>query len=290
MISSRLEVIYDSYGLSMRSYEKVKGSYSNKNYRIKLQDGRIVYLKEIESISSSQRQTQLRIISSLEAKGVPTIRPVKDKKGEVFSDYRDRTFFVSEAIDGRHVSDNSSLSTVRAVGSALARFHNALKGLTILDNTAQFLNTNVANYFSDADFSKMPNTKRLESFIAGLNLTNTQQGVIHADVHRNNVLFNTDNAYLLDLERCQNGSYILDIARAVTDLSVTKGHVNVAKLQSFMSGYQDYRVIPTAELSLLPQTMGYAALVVAHWAYDNDYDDLGGHFMQVGDQIIRMAS
>jgi Ser/Thr protein kinase RdoA (MazF antagonist) len=82
-------------------------------------------------------------------------------------------------------------------------------------------------------------------------------GIIHRDLHLNNLLFHDGQAYAIDFEVCGWGYYLFDVA---VTLSSLEGHG--APLQAaFLEGYQRERPLPESHFSRYLETFMVMRLV-----------------------------
>lgn len=85
-------------------------------------------------------------------------------------------------------------------------------------------------------------------------------GLIHADLHLENVLFAGSEARPIDFDDCGFGYWIYDIAVALWELRLEKEWQ--ALLQAFLDGYARHRPVPDAQLPYLePFMAGREAMI-----------------------------
>jgi Ser/Thr protein kinase RdoA (MazF antagonist) len=75
-------------------------------------------------------------------------------------------------------------------------------------------------------------------------------GIIHRDLHLNNLLFNEGKAYAIDFEVCGWGYYLFDMA---VTLSSLEGHGTPLQA-AFLEGYQRERPLPESHVSKYLET------------------------------------
>ena len=87
------------------------------------------------------------------------------------------------------------------------------------------------------------------------------QGIIHADLFKDNVLFDQGKVSgILDFYNACNDYFLFDIAVTCNDWCVKNKSVNQQKLNALLSGYQEVRMLTESEKKHLPVFLRLAAL------------------------------
>nr|WP_305909531.1 phosphotransferase [Methylomarinum sp. Ch1-1]MDP4522450.1 phosphotransferase [Methylomarinum sp. Ch1-1] len=99
------------------------------------------------------------------------------------------------------------------------------------------------------------------AFQRGYEEVELPNGVIHADLFRDNVLFEHGRVSgILDFYACCNDFLLLDIAIAINDWCRRQSVINKQKMTGLLQGYQSIRPLESLERQLLPVFLRRAAL------------------------------
>ena len=170
-----------------------------------------------------------------------------------------------------------TLNQCQSVASALARFHSHSSVLIFsksnprniewIQKTARLVSSHLSE--QDSVLLKDELNYQLQHTLEHLS-----QGIIHADLFKDNVLFSGNNLTgMLDFYAACNDCYLLDIAITLNDWCVDDQGVYNRKHQDvFLQAYQQQRVINYAEQKYLPVLLRRASLRfwlsrLEHWIY-----------------------
>ena len=90
---------------------------------------------------------------------------------------------------------------------------------------------------------------------------NLAQGIIHADLFIDNILFDGDKVSgMIDLYYACTDKYIYDIAIALNDWCIDDmGEIDIGKMKTFINGYDSLRKLEGDEVKALPTHLRLAA-------------------------------
>jgi homoserine kinase type II len=96
----------------------------------------------------------------------------------------------------------------------------------------------------------------------GANLEALPRGAIHADLFRDNALFDSDAlGGILDFDYACHDSFVLDIAVLLNDWCIHENHQLVAdRVNAILAAYQQLRPLESAEIEALPLMLRLGAL------------------------------
>jgi homoserine kinase type II len=252
------------YGLGgLVHYEGIADGVENSNFRIETARGRYV-LTLLERFELSDLPYVLGLLEHLYARGIPCPRPLPDGRGGLHGVLADRTAVLTEYLPGAHV-DAPDRSHCEAVGAALARLH-----VAGADFAARRTNPRGPRWWRRAaeqlqDRLTYDSLRVLDeelAFLARFDLARLPHGVIHADLFRDNVLFEHDTVSgLLDFYYACDDLYLFDLAITVNDwCSEPDGELDRYRMRALIRAYDAIRPLEQDEHAALPVMLRAAAL------------------------------
>ena len=215
-----LETFLADYDVgALRSFSGITAGIENTNYFVTTTAGDYV-LTLFEFTPATELPFFLELMAHLAEHGVPSAHPLADRAGRFLRELKGRPAALVMRLPGASVT-RPEIEHCRAIGRAMARMH-----LASLDFPAQRANDRgpdwradvarvVAPHLDDEDrrLLKASIEEFSEDGFAGL-----PSGVIHADLFRDNALF---EAYrltgLIDFYYAHSGAFVYDLAVAVAD-------------------------------------------------------------------------
>ena len=209
------------------------------------------------------------LMSHLAAHGIPCPKPITDKAGGGLHMLNGKPAALISCLNGRDI-ESPNITQCAAVGSVLAKMHlvgqsfeaefphhdsHNQRGMGWRLQTAAQVMSNL----SDAD--KLLLEKTL-AFQAELNTAQLPMGVIHADLFRDNVLFDGNEiGGLIDFYYACHDVLAYDLAIAVNDWCVkADGSFDAPRLDAMFNAYQAVRPFTPAEHSAWSAMLRIAAL------------------------------
>jgi len=225
------------------------------------------------------------LMSHLAAHGIPCPKPIADKAGASLHMLNGKPAALISCLNGRDVETPNVLQCA-AVGAVLAKMHIAgqsfeaefpqhnshnQRGMDWRVKTA----AQVLPHLATADQQLLKETL---AFQAEFDTTQLPMGVIHADLFRDNVLFDGNEiGGLIDFYYACHDVLAYDLAIAVNDWCVNAdGSLDVARLEAMLNAYQAVRPFTSAEHAAWPALLRIAAL--RFWLsrlYDQVYPQAG---------------
>ncbi len=254
----------------------IEAGIENTNYFVTSErDGQTLkhVLTVFERLSFEQLPYYLHLMKHLAGRGVPVPDPAPNDEGEILLSVQGKPAAVVNKLAGR--SDLSpSLAHCEAVGATLARMHLAghdfamsqpnLRGLSWWNETVPvvlpFLTPEHAQLIR-AELAYQNHVAASPAFAA------MPRGAVHADLFRDNVLFEGDAlSGFFDFYFAGDDSFLFDIAVCLNDWCVQHsadaddGTHDEASASAFLSAYQAVRPLSAAERSLLGAMLRAGAL------------------------------
>ena len=245
------------------SFEGISAGITNTNYFVVTTQAKYV-LTIFEENTANELPYFIDLMTHLALNKIPCPAPIKNKLGVALSELQAKPALLVSCLQGRDIEAPAVIQCA-AVGQALAKMH--IAGLTF---EANMRNQRGADWRLATAEKVMPvltendqNLLKAElMFIADLDLSLLPQGVIHADLFRDNVLMDKDKVGgIIDLYYACTDVLAYDVAIAVNDWCVLEdGQFDEARLSAFLSAYKLIRPFNDAENKHWKNLLRIAAL------------------------------
>jgi Ser/Thr protein kinase RdoA (MazF antagonist) len=237
--------ILEQYGLNGASFEPL-GDTENTNHRVTTSGGERFLLRQhrAESRSLAMLESEMLLLNHLHRSGLEVQRPVPLPAGHfIFSNEAGR-FSLLSWIDGE-VLETINQTQAEAVGILMARFHEFARdfkspsGFERLQYDSQFLEKTLLELrgiewlHDDLPLFERAMARARQAF----NEPNIPWGLIHADLHPGNMVWQGAKVSIIDFDRSGFGPVIYDIA-------TTFGYLEDAERTAFLSGYETVSLLP----------------------------------------------
>ena len=252
----------------LQSIKGAAGGIENTNYFVDTDQGQFV-LTLFERLTFEQLPFYLHFMKHLATHGIPVPDPVADARGNILHRVKGKPAAVVNKLRG-----HSQLAPTQAhcagVGDMLARMHLAgldyprqqpnLRGLSWCNDTVPL----VLPHLTPAQRSLILGELAYQHHIAeSAAYRSLPRGVIHADLFRDNVMF--ENGRLtgfFDFYFAGCDTFLFDIGICLNDwcIDLESGSLNAAGADAFMAAYQRVRPLTAQERTLLPAQQRAGAL------------------------------
>ena len=248
--------------------ESCRGGIENTNYFADTTDGAWV-LTLFERLTEAELPFYLHLMKHLAGHHIPVPDPQADASGAILHTLKGKPAAVVNRLPGQHhlAPDNAHAASV---GTILARMHVAgadfglhqpnLRGLVWLAETipivVPFLDAERAALITD----ELAFQQQVAASAAHAALP---RGVIHADLFRDNVMFEGDTLTgLFDFYFAGIDTFLFDISVCLNDwcIDLESGRLIDERASAFVAAYDAVRPLETTELRLMPALMRAAAL------------------------------
>jgi homoserine kinase type II len=244
------------------------GGIENTNYFVDAESGHYV-LTLFERLSFGQLPFYLRLMKHLALHGIPVPDPATDAAGDVVHRLKNKPAAVVNRLRG-HSELAPTPAHCSKVGAMLARMHRAgadfglnqpnLRGLAWWNETAPI----VLPYLDPGQRSLLRGELAFQNHIAASSVfRGLPQGPIHADLFRDNVMFeNGELTGFFDFYFAGCDSLLFDISVCLNDwcVDLETGEPAKDRANAFLSAYQQVRTLNAQERRLLPAMLRAAAL------------------------------
>ena len=253
---------------------------TNTNYFVTTSTGRYV-LTLFEEHTAEELPYYLDLMTHLADHGVPCPHPVANLSGNTLGALSGKPAALVTCLTGRDLAAPDTKHCAE-VGRVLAEMHLAGQsfqgqGRNTRDAAWRNETANKVRPMLSSEEKQLLNTTL--TFQANFNMQDLPQGLIHADLFRDNVLIDGDKVGgLIDFYYACHDALLYDVAIAVNDwCTLSDGDLDTTRAQSMLQAYHHVRPFNEAENSAWAGMLQIAAL--RFWLSRlNDY-----HFPQEGE-------
>jgi homoserine kinase type II len=209
------------------------------------------------------------LMSHLATHGVPCPRPIADRAGVSLHMLNGKPAALVSCLNGRDI-EAPSTAQCAAVGSVLAQMHLAGQSFEVQFPQHQSHNQRGEDWRINTAAQVLPHLPVEDQcllqetlvFQATFDTAHLPMGVIHADLFRDNVLFDGDKVGgFIDFYYACHGVLAYDLAIAVNDWCVqADGSFDASRLDAMLEAYQHVRPLSEAELLAWEGLLRIAAL------------------------------
>jgi len=250
----------------------IQGGIENTNYFLTSSEGEYV-LTLFERLSHAQLPFYLYLMKHLAQGGIPVPDPVSNHEGDILLTVEGKPAAVVNRLRGKSELNPSPVHCA-AVGDMLARMHIAgrdynrhqlnLRGLSWWNETVPV----VLPHLNKAQTALIQTELAYQNHIAGSSAyTALPRGPIHADLFRDNVMFEGDAQSpvlggFFDFYFAGVDTWLFDVAVCLNDWCIhhVDGSHDATKAQAFIAAYQAVRAFTPAERQLLNPMLRAGAL------------------------------
>lgn len=261
-----MEQFLQHFDLGRLTYlEGINEGIENTNYFVDTNQGKFV-LTLFEWLDESELPYFLKLMSNVASAGLPCPRPIADKQGIVLQKLIGKPAALITRLKG-HTIQEPNIEQCRQVGDILARMHLAMKDFDYpRDNNR------------DADWFYAQSTKveaKLSYTDKGLLrseilyqeqhkpiLESLPSGTIHADLFKDNVLFDSDHlSGVIDFYYACQGCWLYDVAVAINDWCRTSDQtIHPQHYRALLSAYHVRRPFVASECDAWQNVLRRASL------------------------------
>ena len=247
----------------LQQLQGIASGIENTNYFVTTGNGRFV-LTLFEKLTASELPFYLNLMAHLARHGIPCPAPVANRHNQFLGELKGKPACIVSRLSGASTTTPSAAQCA-AMGAMLGQMH--LAGLSFAHNMPnprgaawRAATAPQVRPFLDAEQAAL-----LDSEIelqARQNFAALPQGVIHADLFRDNVLLENERVGgLIDFYFACTDALLLDVAITVDDWCMNHdGTLDTARARIFLRAYHAVRPLQTNEQTAWPQMLRLAAL------------------------------
>ncbi len=244
-------------------FQGIGEGVENTNYFVDTTDGRWV-LTLFERLNYDDLPFFLGLMDHIASRGLPGAMPARTKKGENLVTLNGKPASLVRRLTGQSVLFPTLEQCVQ-VGRALGDFHVATAAYALSCENSRGAAWREATGRGLLAHVDEPTRALIEDELAAqaqLDWSTLPQGVIHADLFRDNVLFVDDRLTgLIDFYYACNDSLAYDLAITLNDWCVEPdGRPNVERWNAMQAAYLSRRGLSDSERAAWPLVLRAAAL------------------------------
>ncbi len=241
----------------------IPSGIENTNYFVTTSNGRFV-LTLFEKLTSSELPFYLNLMAHLARHGIPCPCPVANRNNRFLGEINGKPACIVSRLSGKSLLQ-PEVRHCAAVGAMLGQLHIAGQSFSETMPNARAASWRASTAPQVLAFLSAQDAALLESevaFHAQHTLATLPQGVIHADLFRDNVLLeDTRVGGLIDFYFACNDCLLYDVAITVNDWCMgTDGVLDEARTRAFLRAYHAARPLLEAERAAWPVALRAAAL------------------------------
>lgn len=256
-------------------FEGIAEGIENTNYRIHTTANNYI-LTIFEQHKADDVHFYLKLLSYLKQQGLPVPQPIPTTRKQHQLSWQSKPVVLFEHLSGQSIT-TPQVNHCRQLGQALAQFHLSGQlfpltrknnrdghwlqqiGRTLLKRSNTISSHSQFQSLSDDDAQLL--TDEL-TFQKKQDFDHLPRGTIHADLFRDNVLFEQGIlSGLLDFYTACQGPLLFDLAIIVNDWCITPEYsIDLSKANALFDTYEKFRPLTSHEKQLWPVILRTAAL------------------------------
>lgn len=267
--TQQLQVWLEDYSIGeLLELKGISAGITNTNYFVTTSQNKYV-LTLFEQNAIEELPFFIDLMDHLAHHGVPCPQPISNSKGETLHMLNGKPAVLISCLSGRDI-EAPSVAHCAEVGAVLAKMH--IAGQSFVEKNVVQAHRNprdtawrektaqlVMPHLSNDDQELLQATLQFQT---NLNMDGLPTGVIHADLFRDNVLFDGNKVGgLIDFYYAYRDAFIYDLAITVNDWCVHgDGKLDAEKLDAMLQAYQALRPLEAAEQAIFNSMLRIAAL------------------------------
>lgn len=261
---NQLQQFLENYSLGqLKSFEGIAAGIENTNYFVTTTEGEFV-LTLFEVLTKEELPFYVELMAFLNEHEIPSAHPIADNQQEYLRELNSKPAIIMQRLSGKSV-DTPTVHHCSEIGGALAELHR--QGLSFRKYQANSRGERWRYDTGKQLLTKLPvnDAEFLENELkehANHDYQSLPGGVIHADMFRDNVLFDDGKLTgILDFYNACNDSWLYDLAITVNDWCIAaQGELDFERAYALCHSYRQVRKPAQVELELWPLMTRIAAL------------------------------
>lgn len=235
----------------------------NTNYFVTTSNGRFV-LTLFEKLTAKELPFFLNLMAHLARHGIPCPSPVADRENSFLGTLNGKPATIVSRLAGKSLTQPTAVHCA-AVGAMLGQMHVASQSFAEIMANPRGAAWRAETALKVARFLDAQDAELLQSEVAfhqQHTLSALPQGVIHADLFRDNVLFDGERVGgVIDFYFACNDSLLYDVAITVNDWCMgSDGKLDAARTRALLDAYHAARPFTAEEASMWHVALRVAAL------------------------------
>lgn len=258
-----LTYLLASYELgALQSFQGIIEGVTNSNFHIQTPEKQLI-LTIFEQLNATEVEAYLDLMNFLSLHDVALPIIYTDIYQQPLQALKQKPAVIMQHLPGKHL-DSANINHCQTLGVHLAKLHNTAKNypheLTNQRNNdwRQQSLTALHNKLPSEDWQWLENEV---DYFCRNTFDDCPRGIIHADLFRDNVLFEgTILTGMIDFYYACYDLWLLDIAIVINDWCYDHTTLDQARMNALLQAYQTIRPLTAAEQKALPEIGRLAAL------------------------------
>jgi homoserine kinase type II len=244
--------------------QPISSGIENTNYFVTTGNGRFV-LTLFEKLTADELPFYLNLMAHLARHGIPCPSPVASRRNQFLGALNGKPACIATRLSGKSVTAPSEAQCA-AIGAMLGQMHIAGQSFSQVMPNPRGAAWRTATAPQVRPFIDAEQAELLDGEVAlhaQNKFSSLPQGVIHADLFRDNVLLEGDRVGgLIDFYFACSDALLYDVAITVNDWCMrhAEGKLDDARAQAFLRAYHAERPLTDAEREAWPAMLRLAAL------------------------------
>jgi len=261
---AELTVWLGDYSLGqLLNLQGIASGIENTNYFVTTSNGRFV-LTLFEKLNSDELPFYLNLMAHLARHGIPCPAPMANRHNQFLGILNDKPACIVSRLSGKSTTTPGQTQCA-ALGAMLGQMHIAGQSFSQIMPNPRGLSWRAATVPQVQPFVNEKQAALLDSEIAlhaQQNGASLPQGLIHADLFRDNVLLEGDRVGgLIDFYFACTDALLYDVAITVNDWCMnTDCTLDIIRTQTFLRAYHAVRPMQESEHTAWPLMLRLAAL------------------------------
>ena len=243
--------------------QAIASGIENTNYFVTTGNGRFV-LTLFEKLTADELPFYLNLMAHLARHGIPCPCPVANHSNQFLGTLNGKPACIVSRLNGKSTSTPSDAQCA-AIGEMLGQMHSAGQSFSQIMPNPRGGPWRTATALQVRPFLGAEQAALLDSEVAlhsQQNWISLPQGVIHADLFRDNVLLEDNRVGgLIDFYFACSDALLYDVAITVNDWCMNSGgKLDAARAQAFLRAYHAVRPLQDSEREAWPLMLRTAAL------------------------------
>jgi homoserine kinase type II len=248
---------------SLLELKGIAAGITNTNYFVTTTHGRYV-LTLFETLAADELPFYVNLMAHLAHHGIAVAAPIANLEDQYVDELNGRPTLLVQCVPGTVVDEPSALQCAE-VGEMLAQMHLAARsyqGQMPNPRGPKWWNATAPQLFELMGTDEAEQLRSELALQAEFCFDHLPQGVIHADLFRDNVLLNGDHVGgFIDFYYACNDVLAYDLAITLNDWCVTElGDIDSLRAKALLHGYQTVRPLGLDEIAAWPVLLRAAAL------------------------------
>ena len=260
-----LEAFLAQYSVgALTSYKGISEGIENTNYFVDTDQNRFV-LTIFENHTFEELPYFMDVMAYLHEHQIPGAHPIRANDGQFLLTLQGKPAALVNRLQGSGINGEPTLNQCSVIAKTLAKMHTA--GANFGEHRAndrdldwmQLTNDLIREHLDESQAELLSNEL---TYQLKLDHSHLPQGVIHADLFRDNALFNGDElAGLIDFYYACHGHWLYDLAVTVNDwCRCSDGSIDETRYLMIVESYQREREVTSEEKALWNKILRLGAL------------------------------